>query len=265
MAKTLVIADPGSTHGGSLDLALSLVHASALAGADAVKFQWTSDPIRLATRRHVSPDNYRAIAFSADWLPVLAGCADERQVEFMCTTYLPEDVETVAPWVTRFKIASFEAMDVRHLAAHLNCKKDILVSTGMMDERDLLASLRRRRMWPALKLLHCVSAYPAPVAEANLAVIRRNDLDGFSDHTRSTWTGALAVAAGARIVEAHIALDDEHAGPDRWHSFLPDDFARYVENIRQAEAALGDGIKRCTDAERPMEVHRVDAPVRDAR
>ena len=90
----------------------------------------------------------------------------------------------------------------------------------------------------------------------NLAALKQ--CDGLSDHSRHRWMGALAVAAGAEIIEAHLRLDDtDPENPDFATAFTPAEFADYVRNIRFAEAALGDGQKRLQDCERPMAEYRV--------
>ncbi len=74
------------------------------------------------------------------------------------------------------------------------------------------------------------------------ALARRFDLPtGFSDHTRETSTGALAVAAGAAVLEKHLTLDRDAAGPDHGFSLEPDQLREYVTGVRRAERTLGDG------------------------
>jgi N,N'-diacetyllegionaminate synthase len=90
-------------------------------------------------------------------------------------------------------------------------------------------------------LLHCVSAYPAPISEMNLRAVGR----GLSDHSRNLLTGAVAVGAGARIIETHYRLDTCHpTNPDYAVAFTPAEFTQYVKNIRDAEAMMGDGVKK---------------------
>ena len=119
---------------------------------------------------------------------------------------------------------------------------------------------------PGLVLFHCVSAYPAPIEEINLRVVRRLTLGwyddgaiaGLSDHTLHPWTGALAVAVGAGMVEFHVRLNDtDPANADYRVARDPREAAEYVRNIRTAETMLGDGNKRVMPSEEPMLRYRV--------
>lgn len=274
--RTLVIAECGSCHDGELRKALQLIEAARDGGADAAKFQFWSSADRLADRRHV-PDRYRDIyrryQIAPTWLPVLKEACDARShwtvglrpIEFMATTYLPEDIFTVAPFVKRFKVASFEAQDSVFIHTHPG-DRDILVSLGMADSipRHLAAADR------AIQLLHCVSAYPAPAEAMNLAVFQRDwgesfdpspsPFVGLSDHSRHPWMGALAVAAGASILEVHIRLDKTSAAnPDYVTAFTPSEFADYVRNVRFAERVKGSGAKRVQPCEAEMAQYRVQA------
>lgn len=253
--RTFVIAEAGSCHGGSLHRAKRLVQVAAEAGADAVKFQ-TFHAERLAARRHA--EAFRAIygryAMPPDWLPVLAEAADEAAVEFMTTSYDVASLALVAPFVRRFKVASFEATDRDFLRAHVPYGKPVIVSTGLcsLDEvMELVAAFPPA--WVAsgtLTVLHAVSAYPTPLDQVNLGAIAtlRGALGlrvGLSDHTGDVLTGALAVAAGASVIETHVRLDDtDPANPDFGHSLRPSHLARSVSWIRCAEAMMGDGIKQ---------------------
>lgn len=257
--KVLVIAEAGSSHDGDLDRAKRLVAAAATAGADICKFQFWSDPVRLAERRQATESLaiYAQYKIPARWLDLLAYECKRHEIEFMCTCYLPEDIAVVAPWVTRFKISSFEACDQEFVRRHLDYyDRRIIISTGMAGESEV------SRLWHLgdgnFALLHCLSAYPAPPNEVNLAVIYDGMFDGFSDHTTSTLTGAVAVGAGARILEKHLRLEDtDPDNPDYPHSLPPDQFAQYVQNVRLAEQMIGDRYKRPMPSEAAMMKYRV--------
>lgn len=267
MARTLVIAEVGSTHDREYPKAHSLVSIARHCGADIVKFQFWSSAHRLADRRRV-PVEYRDIytryAIPESWLFALKFRADADGIEFMCSTYLPEDVAVVAPFVKRFKIASFEAMDQAFASAHKPFidagTHQVIVSLGMG------ASASHWWGHPAVDRLHCVSAYPAPAEALNLSVLRGrgdvDDVEGFSDHSDPalTWTGALAVAAGASIVEAHLKLEEtDPANPDAPHAMTPRQFTEYVRHIRFAETCLGDGVRQLQACEREMANYRVNS------
>jgi N-acetylneuraminate synthase/N,N'-diacetyllegionaminate synthase len=105
-----------------------------------------------------------------------------------------------------------------------------------------------------LILLHCVSAYPTQPHEARLACVgtlaRRFGVPvGFSDHTPDSDFSALAVAAGAVILEKHLTLDRQAPGPDHFFSLEPRQFGRYVAAARRAREALGDAEIRVAPVE----------------
>jgi N-acetylneuraminate synthase/N,N'-diacetyllegionaminate synthase len=78
---------------------------------------------------------------------------------------------------------------------------------------------------------------------------------GYSDHTQNLHTGALAVAAGACVIEKHITHDVNAPGPDHAASMSPEMFVRYVQQIRDAQVMLGKRSKFVSDVER--EVRRI--------
>lgn len=244
-----VIAEAGSCHEGELSRALDLIKVADECDADAVKFQLWTDPARMRERRRVAnPWAYKQGSIEVGWLGELAQAATARDLEFMCTVYLPEDIKVVAPHVAAFKISSFEAGDEAFVAAHEEYDKPLIISTGMM--ADLPPHLERHT------LLHCVSAYPCPEDEAALARVEMRD--GYSDHTRHEWAGALAVCAGAKIVEVHYCLaDTTDACADLPVSHRPEGLRNYIRNIRFAARMLGTGQQVVQPAEVENLKHRV--------
>jgi N,N'-diacetyllegionaminate synthase len=251
VSGTFVIAEAGSTHDCEISRAFQLVNKAKEAGADAVKFQWWSSAERLAERRNAQKylPVYQKYKVPDVWLSWLHLACVANGIEFMCTVYLPEDIPFVDLWVNRFKVASFEAKDLEFVTAHFAYKKQVIVSTGM---QDVVPNIHH----PYLYYLHCVSAYPCPLDQANLRAI--GDYIGYSDHTRNVLTGALAVAAGAKIIEVHFRLDDtDPENPDYATALSPGQLKDYVALIRQAEVMLGDGVKKPQPAEADMMRYRV--------
>jgi sialic acid synthase SpsE len=274
--RTTVIAEIGSCHDMNTDLAKRLIDTAKACDADVAKFQYWSSATRMAQRRNAWPylSVYQQYGIPVWWLAEMHAHCETVGIGFMCSTYLPEDVDVVAPFVETFKIASFEANDPQHLVAHVKHHKPIIVSLGMGADANIVRHYLRvpnldENATSPLTFLHCVSAYPAPVAQLNLLRLRGRGgpfnwfprYDGLSDHSapEQMWTGALAVAAGARVIERHLHADDtEHANPDYGHSMSPRDFQYYVANIRYAEIALGDeNVVGSVEAEAPMRAYRV--------
>lgn len=260
-----LIAECGSSHDSSWDKAVRLVQLAADCGFDCAKFQFFSDPDKLAARRNADAyrDVYRRYQIPEEWLLKLSRLCVTHGIEFMATCYLEEDIAVVAPHVKRFKISSFEARDKAFLDAHkLFVGQPVIVSTGMMREVDVLDLLR-----PFIgAILHCTSAYPCPPSDVNLNWLKlyagRRTLKplGLSDHTCNVLTGALAVAAGAEVVEVHIRLGDtDCANPDFSVSLSPTDAKEYVDNIRIAEQMMGSGLKEVQPSEDVNLPYRVRA------
>ena len=268
--RTYVIAEAGSCHDGKFSAMERLIDAAQSAGADCVKIQYWSSAERLAQRRHAGEAVAAAYArhqVPTDWLPRVRASVDHVGLEAACTVYLPEDVWVVARHFDVLKVSSFESEDrelLTMMRAPLSVGKEVFVSLGMGASPDVSREcLAVVNASGRLRFLHCVSAYPAPLLQLRLRRLR-GDVHGFSDHSPPTqeWTGALAVAAGATIIERHLRLTDTPAdNPDFPHAMPPLTFSAYVRHIREAEAALGDpGPDVSQLCEEPMLAYRVRTP-----
>ena len=159
-------------------------------------------------------------------------------------------------------IATAEALDGEMIWAYASMGKPVLVSTGTLNEsevRELRQQISSSGM-PDVSLLYCVSSYPAPNHQMNLALLRGGQYVGLSDHSRHVQTGALAVAAGAQVIETHVRCEGQDPLlPDYPHAFEPEEFASYVALIRDAEVLMGDGgAKRVQECEQEMAGYRVE-------
>lgn len=255
-----IIAEAASAHDGDSFKADRLVRLAKDAGANAVKFQFWSNPRRVAERMH-SPESvaiYERYQITPYWVARLSTMAHDLGLEFICTVDCPEDIAVVAPYVDRFKIASWGATDQAFIAEHRKYGRPIIISTGTCDGQDIASVRVWRRYEPeAVTLLHCTSSYPAPIDQINLAALRAYGFDGLSDHSRNVNMGGWAVAAGARVLEVHVKLDEtDPANPDYPVALNPAEFREYVRLARQAAVALGDGVKRPQPCEVPMLKHR---------
>ena len=231
------------------------------AGADALKIQWCSDGAAMGRRRQ-STETYTLLQFEKEFLPTFHDLCVDRELEPMCTVFLPQDVSTVAPFVTRYKVSSLEAMSASLHVAYLEqvSRKPFYVSTGCMTHEEVSECAW---MWHDLhaQLLHCVVAYPAPLSDCHLSWAAASPyIQGWSDHTGSLIAGAVAVGAGLTVVEKHVrpTYCDER-NPDFRSAFPWDVFREYVEAIRQAEIVYGTQTRIVRISERPYLDLRVRA------
>lgn len=263
---TYIIAEAGVNHDGRLADALKLIDAAKAAGANAVKFQaFAAD--RLVTRGAAACDYQREhdahshsqhamlkrLELSSAQFSALHRHAREVGIDFWATPFGLDDLHMLVDLgVPAIKLASPDLVNVPLVEAAAATGLPLIVSTGaaLDDEIDgAVWRLRRSGAGDRLALLHCVSSYPTPLEEANLSRIRtlceRHRVPvGFSDHTRETSTAALAVAAGAALLEKHLTLDRNAGGPDHFFSLDPSGMRAYVAAARSAEAILGDGTAR---------------------
>ncbi len=256
-----VIAEIGVNHDGDLGVAKEMIHAAADAEADAVKFQVFS-PERLVrpdaptaayqqqTEQAASQyDLLARLALSHEQFAELAQYAGQHGVEFLATPFSVADLKFLAAiGVRAIKIASTDIVNAPLLDAAAGSGVAVIVSRGAADYDEIAAGLNRLRQGGtnSVALLHCVSSYPTPEYEANLAVIHALQdafgcIAGFSDHTESITIGGYAAAAGARIVEKHMTMSRSRKGPDHAFSLEPDQLAEYIHHIRRTELMLGTG------------------------
>ena len=93
-------------------------------------------------------------------------------------------------------------------------------------------------------LLHCVSGYPAPSEDYNLATMvdmegRFNVPVGLSDHTLNNTCACAAVALGATVIEKHFTLDRNGGGPDDSFSLEPIELKSLCKGVADSWSSLG--------------------------
>lgn len=172
--------------------------------------------------------------------------------------------ESQISWLTELdvpaiKVGSGERNNPDFLEALARLGRPMIVSTGMYDDDDVLEALRAcaRGGCREVALLHCVTSYPTPNDQINLAAMDRlrelfDGPVGYSDHTEGFLAPYAAVARGAKVVEEHITILRDVPNAQDWKvSAGPDNFKRFVAELRQIEAMMGDGRKGPAQCELP--------------
>lgn len=267
-----LIAEIGSNHNGSLEMAERMVRECAAAGVDAVKFQaFTREELfiprlpedgsaesrrdqELLNRRwHLLPK------FTSDpaWWPRLRALCADLQIDFVCTPFGLRAVQQLeAAGTVAYKLASGDITWLELIRAVARTGRPVVVSTGAstLAEVENAVSTAREAGCGELALLHCVSNYPPRWEDANLRAIgtlaRRFEIPvGLSDHSPGSTLAVAALPLGCRILEKHVTLDRRQEGLDHHFALEMGELAQLVADVRHAEAALGTGAKTWAPAE----------------
>lgn len=260
--RVVVIAEIGNNHEGDYSLAEKMVWAAAQAGADAVKFQTFRAEHLVSPKEEARLAQLKSFELTFKQFEQLKDVADKAGIMFISTPFDIESAKFLNGLVPAFKIASGDNTFYPLIETVASFGKPIILSCGIAELPELMyAKSRIEEVWkqtsasPGLAALHCVTSYPVPEDQANLAAIRtlREALGceiGYSDHTLGIEAAVLSVALGARIVEKHFTLDKNFSSfRDHQLSADPDEFQRLVQRIRAAEMMLGTGIKVLQEGE----------------
>lgn len=248
-----IIAEIGVNHQNNIALAEAMINEAALHGATTIKFQ--ASTVREEVSFTAAPEHFHELALlvpATQFLRQAAFLCRQAGVEFLCTPAGPESLETVMDLgVRRIKVASDNLTNLPFLKLVRGTALPILLSTGMgtIGEVEEAMDVLTGGSYPAdITLLHCVSAYPAPIDQTNLLAMLTMHKHfgypvGFSDHSTSVMLPATSVMLGASVIEKHVTVSKSMAGPDHAASLSMPEFRLMVSYIREAEAALGTGDK----------------------
>jgi N,N'-diacetyllegionaminate synthase len=271
-APTLVIAEAGVNHNGSLELAFELIDAASDAGADVVKFQ-TFKAEKLVTQ-YASKADYqlettgsketqfemiKKLELSYDMHLKLISRCKEKGIRFSSTGFDSSSVDVLIELGVDFlKVPSGEITNLPYLR-HVGTKGlPILLSTGMCTMEEVVIALEVLEKAGARKhditVLHCNTEYPTPMEDVNLRAMlsMENELRvkvGYSDHTLGIEVPIAAVVLGAIVIEKHFTLDRTMEGPDHAASLEPDELKQMVYSIRNIEKAMGEVSKKPSKSE----------------
>jgi N-acetylneuraminate synthase len=264
-----ILAEAGSnwrmgTSARDRAMAFTLIDVAAEAGADAVKFQTyrpetvyvqnagQSDYLSEAGIKQDIREIFEDLAMPYELLAELAEHCRKRKIDFLSSGFSPDDFAAIDPFVSIHKIASYEISHPDLLTLAGRSGKPLILSTGASGEEDIewAVTTFRQAGGRDLCLMQCTADYPAPVSSLNLRTLpwlqtRFAAATGLSDHSREPTLGPVAaVALGARVIEKHFTIDNRLPGPDHAFALLPRELKELVQQVRLAEASLGDGTKR---------------------
>lgn len=271
MNKTLIIAEAGVNHNGSIEMAKQLIDAAAVAGVSYVKFQ-TFKAEKLVTKeakqaeyqqRNAADDSQYAmlkkLELSQAQHEELVSYCKQKGVRFLSTAF---DLESIyylhSVNLGLWKIPSGEITNYPYLKKIAQYGEPVIMSTGMCSmydvEQAINVLLKNGLTKEQITLLHCNTEYPTPMPDVNLrAMLQMKEKFGvrvgYSDHTKGIEVPIAAVSLGAEVIEKHFTLDRNLPGPDHKASLEPKELKAMVDAIRNIEQALGNGQKQVSKSE----------------
>lgn len=270
MKRTIIIAEAGVNHNGSLDIAKRLVDVAKDVGVDFVKFQ-TFKAEKLVSK-HAPKAEYqinttgvgesqfnmiKKLELDLNMHEEIIKYCNYKKIEFLST---PFDIDSakllVSLGLSMLKIPSGEITNLPYLREIGKLKKKVILSTGMSTLREVENALQilRDNGTSDIMILHCNTEYPTPMEDVNLRAMNtiKEAFEveiGYSDHTLGIEVPIAAVALGARVIEKHFTLDKNMDGPDHRASLEPSELRNMVTAIRNIERAMGDGTKKPSKSE----------------
>jgi len=248
-SRTYIIAEIGSNHNQSIELAFESIDAAVECGADAVKFQSIDVGELYYQPSEQTKALHRKIDMAEDWHGLLSEYCTKKGITFFSApTYLRavDILEEIN--VPLYKLASAQIGTLPQIIERVAATgKPVILSTGIVTMKELksVVDIFKRHNNDKFIILHCNSIYPTPYDKVHLNIMEqyRDEFDcivGFSDHTSDIYVPIVASALGAKVIEKHFALDRTLPVPDAPFSLEPHEFKRMVEGIRAAEQTLID-------------------------
>jgi len=269
MTKTIIIAEAGVNHNGSINIAKKLVNVAKEAGADFVKFQLFI-PEKLVTnyakkakyqkisndKKNTQLEMLKNLNLDNKAQTKILDYCKKKKIGYLCTAFDDKSFEFILKKKLKFiKIPSGEIDNFVYLKKLKKINnKNIILSSGasnFLEVKRAINIIGKKN----LILLQCNSAYPTPLQDLNLKTLllfkkKFKIRVGLSDHSLSLIAPSNAVAMGASLIEKHFTLSRKMKGPDHKSSLEPKELKQMIEYIRETEISLGLKKKFITKSEK---------------
>ena len=254
------IAEISANHCGNFNLAKKLIRCAKKNGADAVKLQtYTADTMTIKSNKKYFKVNsglwkgynlwdlYDEACTPLKWHKKLFEFGKKNKITVFSTPFDESAVDFLEKLKCPiYKVASFEMTDNLLIKRIALTKKPIIISTGMANLKEIETAYYTAKRFGAkdITLLYCVSNYPSKNSDFNLNNIKIlkkkfNCKVGLSDHSKDNKIAIAAVAAGAEVIEKHIALNNQKKGLDIAFSLKGNEIRKFRNIINESYSLLG--------------------------
>jgi len=247
-----LVAEISANHCGKIEIAKKLIKCAKINNADAVKLQtYRADTMTINSKKknfliqkglwknYSLWELYEKAHTPWDWHKELFDYAKKLKIKIFSTPFDETAVDFLEKLNCPFyKISSFEMNDIPLIKKVCSTKKPIIISTGTSSFQEIATTFNAAKKFGAkdITLLYCVSKYPSKVSDFhmnNILIMKKKFKCriGFSDHSTNNLVACSAVAAGAEVIEKHIALDNQKKGLDIEFSLKGKQIKRFKKDI----------------------------------
>lgn len=272
---TKFIAEVSSNHNADLERCLRFVDTAADIGCWGIKFQlfkldqmFTQEALAAKASLLEPRRNWE---LPVSFLPAIAERCHTRGIKLGCTPFYLDAIQELEPYVDFFKIASYEVLWKDLIQGVMATGKPVIISLGMINVSEFVDLTHnilggRNKSKGQVSFLHCVSQYPTPASQCNLASINmyrtglyRHFPVGWSDHSVNPGVIACAIFKyHAPLIEFHLDLDGLGDEYKIGHCWTVDKARAMIEMVRAGEAAIGNWGVFATDENTPERLWRSD-------
>ncbi len=277
MKKPYLIAEISANHCGDIKIAKKLIKCAKVNGADAVKIQtYTANTMTVNSNKKYFKIKkglwkgynlwklYDEAHTPLKWHKKLFDYSKNLGIKIFSTPFDESAVDFLEKLkCPMYKVASFEMTDIPLIKRIASTKKPMIISTGMASLNEIRKTFYTAKKYGAkeITLLYCVSSYPAKDEEFNLNNIQILKKEfkctvGFSDHSKNNRIGLAAIAAGAEVIEKHIALKNQKKGLDIKFSIKGNEIKKFKEQINETYKYLGKDFFYRNSSENKSKIFR---------
>jgi len=251
MIGTFIIAGCGRNHLGDPDKAKQLISAAKESGCDAVRFQ-TYITERFVSEDHPDYELMKQCELTYEQQTELKAYADSCGIEFLSTVFDQEGVFFILErlGLRRIKIGAPVGNPLFDVVNEYGVSiQSLHVLLSGASNWQLIDQTVNKQLVDVnnITVMHSVAGSPVSEDDVNLNAITTlrwalgSGRIGYTDFTGDILAPALAVVAGALVIEKNLTLDRASLCPDLKTSADPSEMAQMVGVIRLHEKMLGDG------------------------
>ena len=232
-----IIAEAGINHNGKVKEALKLVDAAKKTGVSAIKFQ-TYKTEKRTKKNSVIFDILKKCELNYSDFKIIKDYCDEKKIVFFST---PFDIEAIdfleSIKVKLYKISSFDVQNLELIQRIIKTKKPCIFSTGMSNLNSITNTYNLfKKKKVETGILHCISSYPNTEENSflsNISVLKQKfkSTIGLSDHTNDIKTSLYSYILGAKIIEKHFKINENHKCVDSAVSIVPSQMSKLIYQI----------------------------------